>query len=465
MSNRFHNPRAQFFNSTPAVYSGGKLNFYASGTSTRLDTYSNAALSTPNTNPVVLNSAGRPDVDIFLSDAAYKVVLTDSSDNVIWTVDPYSTSDYTATAQFQVYAGNPNGNVAGTAGSGSIPSDAVWDTTNNILYICTTTGVAAAAVWTAVNASAAVQAVPHPQGRLTPTSATPVIASDVSAGSTLYYTPFIGNLVPIYNGTSTTPTTFSELSLSLVAQHAANTIYDAFVFSNSGVMTLATGPAWSNSGAGTGSRGTGAGTTQLTRLNGFWVNAVSMTGRNGATTYTIAANRGLYVGSILIDGSNGQITCHVSSGVSRKFAVWNAYNRSRITLMVTDPNTSHDYNTATWRASNNSAANSLQTFCGLAEESIEVNHLEHLAQINSTGSILQSYIGIGVNVTNATSGKVGTVTNANVTSSTDAHAHHVIVPGIGLNTVTALEFADATVGLTTRYYGLTLQRLSAVWLG
>ena len=75
MSARFSNPFPQFFNSIPQVLAGYRLFFYAAGTSTKLDTYSDAAETVPNTNPVVLNSAGYPGTDIFLKNQAYKVVL------------------------------------------------------------------------------------------------------------------------------------------------------------------------------------------------------------------------------------------------------------------------------------------------------------------------------------------------------------------------------------------------------
>jgi hypothetical protein len=66
---------------------GALLNFYASGTSIRQNTYANEALSTPNSNPVPANSAGMFP-NIFLSGSPYKVVLTDSLGNQIWTADP-----------------------------------------------------------------------------------------------------------------------------------------------------------------------------------------------------------------------------------------------------------------------------------------------------------------------------------------------------------------------------------------
>jgi hypothetical protein len=47
----------------------------------------------------------------------------------------------------QIYAGNPNGHVAGNTASGSLPPDTCWDSTNLALYTCTTTGNAGAAVW------------------------------------------------------------------------------------------------------------------------------------------------------------------------------------------------------------------------------------------------------------------------------------------------------------------------------
>ncbi len=53
--------------------------------------------------------------------------------------------------QGQTYAGNPNGHVAGNAGTaggaqGIVP-DILWDSTNNVIWACTTSGPATTAVW------------------------------------------------------------------------------------------------------------------------------------------------------------------------------------------------------------------------------------------------------------------------------------------------------------------------------
>src|SRR6185437_9645268 len=206
--------------------------------------------------------------------------------------------------------------------------------------------------------------VPSPQGYLTPTSGTAIIPSDVIAATTIYYTPYTGLLVPIYNGTSFVPTSIvSELQYTLTSNLAADTIYDLFVFSNSGVPTLGSGPSWAaGSGgsitAGSCARGTGAGGAALSRLQGIWTNAASMTIRygTGTTTATVAANQATYVGTIYMDHTGGQVTCHRAYGQNRKWGIWNAYNRVPVYLKCGDPTASWTYTTATIRASNNAPA-------------------------------------------------------------------------------------------------------------
>lgn len=69
-------------------YSGAKLNFYITATSTPKNTYSDAGLTTPNTNPVVADSAGRFGPIYLATDANYKAVLTTSAGATIATFDP-----------------------------------------------------------------------------------------------------------------------------------------------------------------------------------------------------------------------------------------------------------------------------------------------------------------------------------------------------------------------------------------
>lgn len=448
MPSRFANPFPQFLNSTPSVLSGAKLFFYAAGTSTKQDTFSNAGLSVANSNPIVLNSAGYSATDIFLSDLPYKVVLAPSTDtdppaSAIWTADNYHPAEYVAEAKLPSGSGSPNGVRAGTAGSASVNADTYWDTTNNILYVCTTTGSASTAVWTAVNAASTTPVVSQPQGRLTLTSGTPVLTTDATAQTTVYYTPFLGNLVPIYNGSAFIPTTFAELSLALVASHAANTNYDIFAFSNSGVVTLATGPAWTGDTA----RGTGAGTTQLTTINGFRVNAVAMTGRNGSTTYSIAANAATHLGTMRTIGSNGQTSFSfgavAANGTEAKFYLWNSYNRVQAAAFVGDSTNSWTYDTTTWRNANASATMRVSFVIGNLRECINARY--GILVGNSTGI---GAVGIGLDGT--TPAGVYGIANSGGTDVSFATAEYIASPTLGYHYVQALEYATAA---TATFYG------------
>lgn len=76
----------QFFTNNGKPLAGGKLFFYAIGTTTPATTYSDLAENTANANPVVLDAAGRMP-DVFYT-GSLKIVLTDASDVVIETRDP-----------------------------------------------------------------------------------------------------------------------------------------------------------------------------------------------------------------------------------------------------------------------------------------------------------------------------------------------------------------------------------------
>jgi len=85
MSTRFTNPVPRFFDDSAVPMSGGELNFYEPGTTTRKTTYSDPELTIPNTNPVIL-SAGGAVPNIFL-DGSYRVILTNENGDQIWDRD------------------------------------------------------------------------------------------------------------------------------------------------------------------------------------------------------------------------------------------------------------------------------------------------------------------------------------------------------------------------------------------
>jgi hypothetical protein len=86
--NRWINPRKQFLDGNGDPLAGAKLYTYITGTTTPKVTYSDQALTTPNANPVVSDADGYFG-DIWLAtDVAYKLVLNDSADVLVWSADP-----------------------------------------------------------------------------------------------------------------------------------------------------------------------------------------------------------------------------------------------------------------------------------------------------------------------------------------------------------------------------------------
>lgn len=315
-----------------------------------------------------------------------------------------------------------------------------------------------------------------PQGYLTLTSGTPIITGDVTAATVVYYTPFKGDRVPIStDGSTFKMRQFSELTLTLSTNHVASGIYDVFLFDNSGVTTIGTGPVWNTVTAGSCDRGTGAATSELTRLHGFHVNANSMTARNGSTTYTVAANEGLFVGSIYIDSTAGEVTCHRTYGQSRKWGISNAYNRVTIRLKAGDSTTSWNYTTATIRQSNGSTGNTLVVFDCLGEEEIKSTFKQKLSYVNVSNTANQgggSFIGIGWNSTTAFSGTQGMAElasfsiagpiNYSINFLATATGEYVAPPALGINSVNALEQTTGNSGQS--FYGTEADMLlTAEW--
>lgn len=78
----------QFFDNSGNVLSGGKIYTYLAGTTTPATTYTSNTGLTANTNPIILNSAGRVEEEIWLTTGNnYKFILKTSTDVLIGTYD------------------------------------------------------------------------------------------------------------------------------------------------------------------------------------------------------------------------------------------------------------------------------------------------------------------------------------------------------------------------------------------
>jgi hypothetical protein len=284
-----------------------------------------------------------------------------------------------------------------------------------------------------------------PGGRLTLTTGVPRIAGDVIGSTVVYYTPTVNASFPLFNGSVwANPQLTGDLSLSLTSAAAANDIVDVFGTYSGSTPVLGFGPVWATNTPGSCARGVGAGTTQISRVNnGLWANTNAITLINGGSTYSaIPAGQATYLGSLAIDSTAGQVSCYSSYGQSRKWGVWNAYNRLGVYLLAGDSTASWVYTTPSWRNSNGNAANSLTTFTGLAEEQASIE-FGQMSTVSYAGE--PSLNGIGYNSTSSPSGLQGKSYISIVSSFTATlglFAKFLAPPSLGLNTVSALEFAN-----------------------
>lgn len=297
--------------------------------------------------------------------------------------------------------------------------------------------------------SSAVAAPGQPQGRLTLQTGVPVMTTTQAGIAAIFYTPYVGNQIPLFNGTTMVPTTFSELTVATTntanspAAIGANKVNDWFVWdSGDGKMRLVHGPDWTDDTT----RSAG---TALTRVNGIWLNAVAIT--NGPPI-----QRGTYVGTTRSNASSQldwipNPSTTVVGGTPAYLYVWNAYNRVPVIATEADGIGSYTYN-GPERDSAGSIANRIYWVDGLGQGWINCEFSQlagapysYLSILPSSGTSFlaaQTYNGIGT--------FIGT-------------ARCIVMPSIGARYVQAREdtgnagiitFFGTTAG-TNRYYLLT----------
>lgn len=153
-------------------------------------------------------------------------------------------------------------------------------------------------------------------GRLSLSNADPE-ALDNSLVSTLYYLPYNGNRISLYNNSSWEIQQFSGISIS--APSVANTNYDVFIYSNLGTLTLEL-VAWSSGTA----------------------RAVAIAYQDGVAVKTGDLTR-RYIGTIRTFGASQLLN------TSTYRYVWNMYNKIPAHFFAA-ADTNYTYTTNAWRS-------------------------------------------------------------------------------------------------------------------
>lgn len=289
-----------------------------------------------------------------------------------------------------------------------------WDTTLTALYYWS--GVA----WVAVGSGTFMD------GRLTLESGVPISTTNQSAKGTLYYTPYTGNRVSLFDGTRWEIYEFTERSISLAGLN--NNPHDVFLYDNAGTLTLNL-VEWTDATTRA---------TALTTQDNIYV-------KTGATSYR-------YLGTIYVDAS---AQCNmVFKGTPAKMEVWNYNNRVCLPVEFIDSTASWNYDTATWRYRNNTANNQFQFVRGLNEDPVEALFIN--AARSSDTTAINAFITMMIDWPGGVpSGTDCTVhpSSINVLNvSTIGIAHYQGRPTAGYHTLDLLERGSGT-GATLTWAG------------
>lgn len=259
-----------------------------------------------------------------------------------------------------------------------------------------------------------------PCGRLTLTTGTPVTTGDVTAAETLYYTPFKGNTIVLFDGTNWRQYAFAELSIDVPD---ATNAYDVFVYDNAGTVTLEL-TAWTNPTTRA---------TALTTQDGVLVKTGVLTRRYVGTFYCTTAG-------------NGQ----TEDSVAKRY-VWNYYNRVERPMFVKEGTDSWSYTSLTFQQANASAANQLDMVIGVSEDQVEA-HVFAAASSDQAANTVVMQVGVGVDSTTVSSAQ-GMLICLNLTNGgiQATAASYRGFPGVGKHLLVWIE--SSTAAGTTTWFG------------
>lgn len=260
-------------------------------------------------------------------------------------------------------------------------------------------------------------------GRITLNAGVPVTTADVVGSTSVYYTPYLGNWIGVFDGTFWQIMAFTELSLPVTAG-TPDTNYDLFIGLNSGGIgdTLnLDAEAWlSNSARNVG----------ITTLDGVPVKGPDHTRR--------------FLGTYRLVGASA------ASDSALFRCVWNQYNQVPRVLGVRPTADSWTYTAAAFRVAAGETANSVDVVVGQLGGSMLSLHASHSAQNSAGVTILSTSIGENSTTTPATGTIMrftGGPTGQNVGMSAILHKY----PPLGYSKYSWLEYSTATG--TTTWYG------------
>lgn len=281
----------------------------------------------------------------------------------------------------------------------------------------------------ALSGQALTLTMPHTQEfRLTLETGVAVSTTDQLAKTNLYATPYIGNLIELYDGAKWNQRASNEFSISN-AGLGNSTVYDVFCYDNAGVPTLEL-LAWASATARA---------TALVRQNGVWCKTGALTRR--------------YLGTVMTDSAGKfqkRFAGGVTAGAAAEVGVWNFHHRRKERYAIYDSTNNWSYSTAAWRGWDNNTQNRINTLFGLSEDVVSIYFQDTVYNLSGT-ALIYGILGVGLDSTTVLSADCLTDISQMVANlSLTLQAHYDGHPGIGSHYLQLLEYASTA---TIQFYG------------
>lgn len=275
----------------------------------------------------------------------------------------------------------------------------------------------------------------NPGGRLTPKTGKPVpVSTGGTAGGVLYYTPYLHNRIPLYDGTRWVVKDFSEISLALSTKK--NEIVDLFMYDNAGTLTLEK-QAWAQAtvtaDATAGSSVTISVSATPSGINStlvFFENGdmAKITGSSAGASITVdVLENNLTTGQVVFynmrasalgaqdnvlvkngdatrrylgTAKNDPDTANYIPNTAAKRHLWNYYNQVMLPFYFNNA-TSHTYNSSTVRKWNNGSPEALVTFIIGYANTRAMMRAEYRGRIKATSNGDRPRVGLGLDAVDA----------------------------------------------------------------
>jgi hypothetical protein len=489
-------PLIQWFTNAGAVANGYGLCVFRAGTTTLATTYATST-GTANTNPILMNSAGRATSGgVFLVPGeSYKFVYKDDSVTTcvpdtgvtLFTVDnvsavPGSASSVdvsSATAGESIAAGDA---VFLSNGSNSLNAGQWYRTDSDFTYKSTAVamvGIAPSAITSGASGSVRIAGAVTVTGPLSTgaayyVGATPgaIVTTPPTNAIRLGVAQSATSLVIGFTAAPVGPrgppcgrltlTTGLPVTTADVTGASATTLYYA-PYGGCNQIDLFDGTTWARNAFAQISIAVPATTSQMYDVFAYdnagvvaleltaWTNdttrATALVAQNGVWVKTGVTTR-LYLGSFRTTTVSGQ----TEDSQAKRF-VYNYYNRVRRSLMKTDTTANWSYTLATIRQARATATNQVEIVNGVAEDVISISVRVPTTNSTNRAAVL---VTIGENSTTAgATGVVGGNNKAGVDGSNSAYAtliaELVKVPPVGYSYYAWLEASE--VAGTEVWYG------------